>query len=52
MVRAIPGPAVHRELSTPAFVLHARAYGESDRIVTLLTEQHGKLAGIAKGAKN
>jgi DNA repair protein RecO (recombination protein O) len=50
MVRAIP--AVHRELSTPAFVLHTRAYGESDRIVTLLTEQHGKLSGIAKGAKN
>jgi len=43
---------VHRELATPAFVLHARAYGESDRIVTLLTEQHGKLSGIAKGAKN
>jgi DNA repair protein RecO (recombination protein O) len=40
------------ELSTPAFVLHTRSYGESDRIVTLLTEHHGKLAGIAKGAKN
>jgi DNA repair protein RecO (recombination protein O) len=33
-------------------VLHTRTYGESDRIVTLLTEQHGKLSGIAKGAKN
>ena len=41
-----------REFSTPAFVLRTRPYGESDRIVTLITEQHGKLAGIAKGAKN
>jgi DNA repair protein RecO (recombination protein O) len=43
---------VHRELATPALVLRTRPFGESDRIVTLLTEQHGKLAGIAKGAKN
>jgi len=43
---------VHRELSTPALVLRTRPFGESDRIVTLLTEQHGKVAGIAKGAKN
>ena len=41
-----------RELATPAFVLRTRPYGESDRIVTLMTEQHGKLTGIAKGAKN
>ena len=41
-----------REIATLAFVLHARAYGESDRIVTLLTEQQGKITGIAKGAKN
>lgn len=40
------------ELSSPAFVLHARSYGESDRIVTVLTADHGKLTGIAKGAKN
>ena len=40
------------EVTSPAFVLRTRAYGESDRIVTLLTEQHGKLTGIAKGAKN
>ena len=40
------------EIATPAFVLHTRPYGESDRIVTLITEHHGKLAGIAKGAKN
>ncbi len=40
------------EQVTPAFVLHARPYGESDRIVTFITEHHGKLTGIAKGAKN
>jgi DNA repair protein RecO (recombination protein O) len=43
---------VHREVATPAFVLRTRPYGESDRIVTLITEQHGKVTGIAKGAKN
>ncbi|HJW68306.1 MAG TPA: DNA repair protein RecO, partial [Candidatus Binatia bacterium] len=40
------------EIATPAFVLRARPYGESDRIVTFITEQHGKVTGIAKGAKN
>lgn len=43
---------VQREIITSAFVLHARPYGESDRIVTLITEEHGKVSGIAKGAKN
>ncbi|HJQ98647.1 MAG TPA: DNA repair protein RecO, partial [Candidatus Polarisedimenticolaceae bacterium] len=43
---------MHREIATPAFVLRTRAYGESDRIVTFITEEHGKLAGIAKGARN
>jgi DNA repair protein RecO (recombination protein O) len=43
---------VHPEIATPALVLRARPFGESDRIVTLLTEGHGKLTGIAKGAKN
>jgi DNA repair protein RecO (recombination protein O) len=43
---------VHHEILTPAFVLHTRPYGESDRIATLITEQHGKVTGIAKGAKN
>ena len=33
-------------------MLRTRAFGESDRIVTLLTAQHGKITGIAKGAKN
>jgi len=40
------------EIATPAFVLRTRPYGESDRIVTLLTEHHGKVTGIAKGARN
>ena len=38
-------------LVTPAIVLRARPYGESDRIVSFLTEKHGKITGIAKGAK-
>jgi DNA repair protein RecO (recombination protein O) len=39
------------EESTPAIVLRARDYAESDRIVTLLTRDFGKLSGIAKSAK-
>jgi DNA repair protein RecO (recombination protein O) len=35
-----------------AIVLRWRSYGESDKIATLLTEDFGKLTGIAKGAKN
>jgi DNA repair protein RecO (recombination protein O) len=40
------------EVAAPAFVLHTRAYAESDRIVTFLTATNGKHTGIAKGAKN
>jgi DNA repair protein RecO (recombination protein O) len=40
-----------REESSPAIVLRVRDYAESDRIVTLLTRDHGKLGGIAKGVK-
>lgn len=39
------------EESAPAIVLRARDYAESDRIVTFLTRDFGKLSGIAKGAK-
>ncbi len=39
------------EESSAAIVLRARDYSESDRIVTLLTRDFGKLGGIAKGAK-
>src|SRR5947207_14962423 len=38
--------------SSAAIILRSRAYGESDKIVTFLTEDAGKLTGIAKGAKN
>jgi DNA repair protein RecO (recombination protein O) len=34
-----------------AIVLHRLDYGEADRILTLLTREHGKLAAIAKGAR-
>ena len=39
------------EESSAAIVLRARDYSESDRIVTLLTRDFGKLSGMAKGAK-
>lgn len=39
------------ELTTNAFVLRTRNYGESDRIVVLLTEALGKVSAIAKGAR-
>lgn len=32
--------------------MRTRAYGESDRIVSFLSEDFGKLTGIAKGARN
>jgi DNA repair protein RecO (recombination protein O) len=37
--------------STQAVVLRSQSFGESDRIVCFLTQDHGKLTGIAKGAK-
>jgi DNA repair protein RecO (recombination protein O) len=40
------------ELTTPAFVLRTRPYGESDLIVSFITEHHGKVSGIGKGARN
>jgi len=36
---------------TPAIVLRSWPFGESDKIVSFLTEAHGKITGIAKGAK-
>lgn len=35
-----------------AIILRSRPYGESDKIVTFLSADAGKLTGIAKGAKN
>src|SRR5215475_8389966 len=40
-----------REELTTAIVLRTRTYGESDKIVTFLTRDWGKVTGIAKGAK-
>jgi DNA repair protein RecO (recombination protein O) len=37
--------------TSEAIVLRAFPYGESDKIVSVLTENHGKVSGIAKGAK-
>src|SRR3989449_11041976 len=34
-----------------AIVLRRLDYGDADRILTLLTREHGKLAAIAKGAR-
>ena len=36
---------------TQALVIHALDYGESDRILTLYSQDFGKLKGIAKGAR-
>ena len=36
---------------TPAVMLRSIAYGEADRIVTLLTESRGKVSLIARGAR-
>jgi DNA repair protein RecO (recombination protein O) len=36
---------------TDAIVLRRLDYGEADRIVTLLTREHGKFTAIAKGAR-
>lgn len=36
--------------TSPAIVLRSRPFGESDKIVSFLTEAYGKLTGIAKGA--
>jgi DNA repair protein RecO (recombination protein O) len=46
-----PSAIAPHETTTPAIVIRARAFGESDKIVTFLTRDLGKLSGIAKGAK-
>ena len=35
-----------------AFVLSTSSYGDSDRIVSLFTLEHGRLKGFARGARN
>lgn len=42
---------VSQSVLTAAFLLRSHPYGESDRIVTFITEEFGKVSGIAKGAK-
>ncbi len=37
--------------STEAIVLRRTDYGEGDRIINILTAEHGKLSAIAKGAR-
>ena len=46
------GQAHAPAVATPALVLRAQAYGESDRIVTLLTATHGKVTALARGARS
>jgi DNA repair protein RecO (recombination protein O) len=48
----LAGGGVAESCSSRAIVIRWRAYGESDKIATLLTEDYGKLTGIAKGARN
>lgn len=40
-----------RSISTPAIILKRTNVGETDRILTLLTETKGKIAVIAKGCR-
>jgi DNA repair protein RecO (recombination protein O) len=42
---------VPESVLTAAFLLRSHPYGDSDRIVTFITEEFGKVSGIAKGAK-
>lgn len=49
-VRMVARGAVSETRSSLAIVLRWRPYGESDKIVTLLSRDFGKLTGIAKGA--
>ncbi|MDD2582009.1 MAG: DNA repair protein RecO [Desulfuromonadaceae bacterium] len=43
--------AMHLE-KLQAFVISSSDYGESDRIVSLFTLEHGRLKGFARGARN
>jgi DNA repair protein RecO (recombination protein O) len=40
-----------RRVETPALIVRSVAYGESDLIVTALTEREGKVAAIVRGAR-
>ncbi len=47
----MPAVTTGAPFTTAAVVLRAVAYGEADRIVTLLTRTHGKLSAMARGAR-
>ena len=38
-------------LRQPAYLLHARAYRETSAIIELLTPEHGRVAGVARGVR-
>jgi DNA repair protein RecO (recombination protein O) len=44
-------PDRHRSFRTEAIILKRRDFGEADRLLTILTPQHGKRDVIAKGAR-
>lgn len=38
--------------SAPAYVLSFRAFGERDAVVSVLTEEHGRFAGLVRGGQS
>jgi DNA repair protein RecO (recombination protein O) len=44
-------PSRERTFRTDAIVLRRQDFGEADRLLTLLTPQHGKFRALAKGAR-
>jgi DNA repair protein RecO (recombination protein O) len=44
-------PRPDRVFRTPAIILKRRDFGEADRMLTVLTPQHGKIDVLAKGAR-
>lgn len=44
-------PRPERSFRTPALILRRRDFGEADRVLTILTPEHGRLDVLAKGAR-
>ena len=44
-------PRLERTFRTDAVILRRQDFGEADRLLTILTPDHGKLRAIAKGAR-
>ena len=44
-------PKTQRQFRSQAIILSRRDFGESDRLLTLFTPNHGKVRAIAKGAR-